>query len=190
MKTKLILPLLLFLISCSIPQNVKDASKVNNESLKLFFQENTKFYSTIQEAIVLNLDAQIYALELNRDERISIAKEGTNEANQAIKNNQDLTTEEKIIEITVNERKLNERILNYNKDTEFEIQIQNNRKNKVKNSILILTNMQNALSNSNMKMNEYIQLKKASEYLLDEVKNTFPHITNKVTEFEAIIQEF
>ena len=45
MNTKFIYLLLIIFSSCATPQKVKDASHAQNESLKLFIQEYTKFYS-------------------------------------------------------------------------------------------------------------------------------------------------
>lgn len=190
MKTKFIYILLFIFSSCAIPQKVKDASYTQNESLKLFVQENTKFYAIVQTTIETSIDAQISALKLNLEDKISSDKIAITEANEDIKNNASLTTEEKLNQISANERYLYESILKNKEAIEKDIQIQINRKNKVQQSIFILTSMQEALYNSNLKLNEYIQLKKASEYLLEEVRNTFPQLSSKMTQFESILQEF
>ena len=187
MKIKFIYLFLIIFSSCATPQKVKDASHVQNESLKLFVQENSKFYTILQATIESCIDAQISALELNLKNKISSDKSAINEANEDIKNNANLTTAEKLNEIASNERYLYESILKNKETIEKDIQIQINRKNKVQQSIFILTS---ALYNSNMKLNEYIQLKKASEYLLEEVRSTFPQLSYKMTQFESILQEF
>ena len=190
MNTKYIYLLLIVFASCATPQKVKDASHIQNESLKLFVEENTKFYSIVQATIESSIDAQISALELNLKNKIENDEIAINELNEEIKNNPNLTTAEKLNQIASNERYLYDSKLK-NKDViEKDIQIQINRKNKVQQSIFILTSMQEALFNSNMKLNEYIQLKKAHEYLLEEVKNTFPQLSFKMTQFESILQEF
>lgn len=190
MKTKFIYLLLIIFSSCATPQKVKDASHVQNESLKLFVQENTKFYTIVQAAIVSCIDAQISALELDLKNKISSDQIAINEANEDVKNNVNITTAEKLNEIASNERFLYESILKNKEAIEKDIQIQISRKSKVQQSIFILTSMQDALYNSNMKLNEYIQLKKASEYLLEEVRSTFPQLSYKMTQFESILQEF
>jgi hypothetical protein len=190
MKTKFIYLFLIVFASCATPQKVKDASHIQNESLKLFVEENTKFYSIVQATIESSIDAQISALELNLKNKIENDEIAINELNEEIKNNPNLSTAEKLNQIASNERYLYDSKLK-NKDViEKDIQIQINRKNKVQQSIFILTSMQEALFNSNMKLNEYIQLKKAHEYLLEEVKNTFPQLSYKMTQFESILQEF
>ena len=190
MKTKFIYLLLIVFTSCATPQKVKDASNTQNESLKLFVQENTKFYEVVQAALVSCIDAQISQLEIDMENSISVRKEAINEENEDIKNKTNLSTEDKIIQITSNERKLHELISKDKEDFGKEIQIQINRKNKVQQSIIILTSMQDALSTSNNKLNEYIQLQKASDYLLEEVRSTFPQLNFKMTQLESILQEF
>jgi len=190
MKTKFIYLLLIVFTSCATPQKVKDASHIQNESLKLFVQENTIFYEKIEKALVTCIDAQISQLEIDRDNSISKRIDATNEANEDIKNKTNLSTEDKIIQINSNERKLNELISKDKEDFGKAIQIQNERKNKLQNSILILKNMQSSLANSNDKLNEYIQLEKASDILLEQVRSTFPQLDFKMTQFESIINDF
>ncbi len=182
--------LLFILSSCYVPKKVKEASDVLNNSQQLFVLENSKFYDVIQEAILDCIDDQINSIKANKENAINVTVSAIDEDNAIIKNDANLSADEKALKFIENERLLADEKLKFSLEAEKEIEIQESRKERVIRSIIILKRMQNEIANGTMKLNEYIKVERASELLLQEVKSTFPQIKNELSDLESTLEGF
>lgn len=180
--------ILLAFTACGISEEVKRASDVQTSSQQLFAKENLKFYATVDEALSTCIEAEIGALEAARTSSIATVREGIDDENAKTKADASLSTEDKALKFLENERILNQETAKINRKIDAQIATQNARREKLKESIRILTEMQHSLTNSSEKLNEYVKVKRASEDLLDIVKSTFPSLEGKISEYESLLE--
>ena len=189
MKNLLIIVFSAILLCSCISQKVKDSSKILDESQQLFAKENLKFYTQVKTVVEKSIEREIIVLRANLAENIKNIEKGIDEENTKVKKNAALSSEEKALEFIKNERKLNELTSASKEKAKETIDTLIQRKENFNKSIIILTKMQKAVASGSQKLNQYIQLKRASQVVLDEVKAIFPQIKGNISEVESILQK-
>ena len=176
--------------SCGISKEVKEGSSTIRVSQELFARENLKFYSMVKQTLHDVIDYQITDAGKLRDNAIAEYKNTITAMNKKVTENPAFNSDEKTLKIVSNERKLTEKTLEYKEKAKNTIEKQSKRKEKLDEAILILVSMQTKLLDATIKLDEYIQLKKAHETIFNELKSIFPNQASQLDKLNNVLINF